>query len=187
MSPIAEGSSATDKEDESLSPSSETVDPMYIIKLTLPEPLVYASTSTIPFTLKIRADSPVIPRLFNHLDMYIIKKTVIFSGAYFGVREGVIGTAELHQVDDEPPESTAKEEGAVGWKVFRGSITSVREGGETSWAVPGLLNMKVRYSTPLHTPSLKLLQYCIRIRIGPSTTDPTRYFHNGKRPIPNPW
>ena len=136
---------STNKEYDSISSLSETVDPKYIIKFTLPEPLVYASASTIPFTLKLRGDSPVVPRLFNDLDVFIIKKTVVFSGAYFGVRDGVIGTAELHQVDDEPPESTAKGEEAVGWKVFRGSVTSVREGGETSWEVPGLINMKVRY------------------------------------------
>lgn len=150
-----EMSPSTDKEDGSISSLSEIVDPKYIIKFTLPEPLVYASASTIPFTLTLRADSPVVPRLFNDLEVYIIKQTVVFSGAYYGVRDGVVGTAELHQVDDEPPESTAEKEGAVGRKVFRGSVTSVREGGETSWEVPGLINMKVRYLAPLYHPPSK--------------------------------
>ena len=123
------------------------IDPKYIIKFTLPEPLVYASASTIPFALKLRADSPVVPRLFTDLNVYLIKQTVVFSGAYYGVRDGIIGTAELHQVDHEPPECTEEGEGAVGWKVFRGSVTSKREGGETSWEVPGLINMKVRCCT----------------------------------------
>jgi hypothetical protein len=144
MSPV---SSSADKENESKSSPPETVDPKHIIKFTLPEPLVYASASTIPFTLTLRADSPVVSRLFNDLDMYIIKRTVVFSGVYYGVRDGIIGTAELHQVDEEPPESTEEVEGAVGRTVFRGSITTAREGGESSWEVPGLINMKVRAAT----------------------------------------
>jgi len=61
----------------------------------------------------------------------------------------------------------------VGWKVFRGSVTSVREGGETSWEVPGVINMKVRRYAPLYHPSSKLLQYNIGIRIRPSNGTPT--------------
>ena len=30
----------------------------------------------------------------------------MFSGAYYGARDGIIGTAQLHQEDDELPEST---------------------------------------------------------------------------------
>jgi hypothetical protein len=175
-------SPSTDKEGEPTLSPIETVDPKYIIKFTLPEPLVYASASTIPFTLTLRADSPVIPHLFTDLDVYIVKQTVVFSGAYYGRKDGIIGAAELHQVDDEPPESTEEGEGAVGRKVFRGSVTSTREGGETSWEVPGLINMKVRYYTPLYYPSSKFPQYCICIRIRPSTTEPTvsvRYSHKG--------
>ena len=187
MSPL---SPSTDKEGEHKSLPSETVDPKYIIKFTLPEPLVYASASTIPFTLTLRADSPVIPRLFTDLDVYIIKQTVVFSEVYYGARDGIIGTAELHQEDDEPPESTEEGEGAVGWKVFRGGVTSKREGGETSWEVPGIINMKVRCCTLLHHPSSKLPQYYIGIRIRPSTAEPTvslRYSHNGNDLIPDPW
>ena len=161
---------------------SGTVDPKYIIKFTLPEPLVYASASTIPFTLTLRADSPVVPRIFTDLDVYLIKQTVVFSGAYYGVRDGIIGTAELHEVDDEPPECTEEGEEAVGWKVFRGSVTSKREGGETSWEVPGVINMKVRCCTLLYHSCSKLLQYFIGIRIRPSTAEPTvslRYTHKG--------
>ena len=183
-------SPSTDKEDKLISLPSGTVDPKYIIKFTLPEPLVYASASTIPFTLTLRADSPVIPRLLTDLDVYIVKQTVVFSGVYYGTRDGIIGTAELHQVDDEPPECTEEGEGAVGWKVFRGSVASIREGGETSWEVPGVITMKVRCCTLLHHPSSKLPQYCIGIRIRPSTAEPTvslRYSHNGSVLIPNPW
>jgi hypothetical protein len=178
MSPV----SSTDKEDKPISPPPETIDPKYIIKFTLPEPLVYASASTIPFTLTVRADSPLVPRLFTDLDVYIIKQTVVFSGAYYGMRDGTIGTAELLQVDEEPPESTEEGERAVGRKVFRGSVTSKREGGETSWEVPGVINMKVRYYTPLYYPSSKPLQYFIGIRIRPSTAGPTvslQYSHKG--------
>ena len=177
LSPV---SPSTDKEDESI---SQIVDPKYIIKFTLPEPLVYASASTIPFTLTLRADSPVVPRLSTDLVVYIIKQTIVFSGAYYGVRDGIIGTAELHEVDDEPPECTEEMEEAVGRKVFRGSVTSIREGGETSWEVPGVISMKVRCYTPLYHPFSKLLQYYIGIRIRPSTAEPTvslRYSHNGK-------
>jgi len=145
MSPV---SPSTNKGGKPISPSSGTVDPKYIIKFTLPEPLVYASASTIPFTLTLRADSPVVPRIFTDLDVHIIKQTVVFSGAYYGVRDGIIGTAQLHQEDDEPPESTDEVEGAVARKVFRGSVASIREGGETSWEVPGVINMKVRCYTP---------------------------------------
>ena len=148
MSPVPP---STDKEDGSVSSLSGTVDPKYIIKFTLPEPLVYASTSTIPFTIRLRADSPVVPCLFSNLDVYILKQTSVFSGPYYGVRDGIIGKAELHKVDDEPPECSAEGEGAVGWKVFQGSVTSVREGGETSWEVPGVMNMKVRCHTPYNT------------------------------------
>jgi len=179
MSPV---SSSANKGDVPISSPSETVDPKYIIKFTLPEPLVYASASTIPFTLTLRADSPVVPRLFTALDVYIIKQTVLFSGMYYGVRDGIIGTAELHQVNDEPPEITAEGEGSVGRKVFRGSVTSVREGGETSWEVPGVIKMKVCCYIPLYHPSSKLLQYYIGIRIRPSNAEPTaslRYSHNG--------
>ena len=181
-------SPSTDKKDGSISSLSEIDDPRNIIKFTLPEPLVYASASTIPFTLTLRADSPVVPRIFNDLDVHIIKETVVFSGVYYGVRDGVIGTAELHQVDDEPPESTAEGDGAVGWKVFRGSVASVREGAETSWEVPELINIKVRYLIPLYHPPSKLFQYRIGFRIKPSPTEPTsslRYSHNGERLMPN--
>lgn len=77
------------------------------------------------------------------------------------MKDGIIGVGEIWRVDDEsyptPPPSPSSEirSTTTSRKIYRGTLQSFREGGETSWNIPEFL--EIRYS--------------LRIRI---RVDPTR-------------
>jgi hypothetical protein len=66
------------------------------------------------------------------------------------VRDGIIGVGEIWQVDDgsypTPPPSPSLDDAppSLPRKVYHGVLKSVREGGETSWNIPDLLEIRVR-------------------------------------------
>jgi hypothetical protein len=122
----------------------------YAIQLMLPLPKVYASAAHIPFHLAFPADSPFLEHIFTKLSVHLIKYTVIRSGGFVSVKDGIIGVGEIWQVDDgtypTPPPSPSLEDvpSSLPRKVYHGMLKSVREGGETSWNMPDMVEIRVR-------------------------------------------
>jgi hypothetical protein len=122
----------------------------YAMQLMLPLPKVYASAAPIPFHLAFPADSPFLPHIFTKLSVHLIKYTIIRSGGFVSVKDGIIGVGEIWQVDDgsypTPPPSPSLEDAppSLPRKVYHGILKSIREGGETSWNVPDVLEIRVR-------------------------------------------
>lgn len=122
------------------------------------------STASIPFSLSFRADSDLIDHISTCLGVEIIKQTLFYAGGSFSIQEGIVASGEILQLDDEPPDflevelppspspsctspmsltSSTSPVSLVHRKVMKGTIATTREGGETSWKVPGIAEQKV--------------------------------------------
>jgi hypothetical protein len=147
-------------------------------QLVIPLPTAYASAAPIPFHLSFPSDSPLLDNLSNTLSINLIKYTIIRAGGFLSVKDGIIGVGEIWRVENEsyptPPPSPSSEvpSTTTSRKIYRGTLQSFREGGETSWNIPEYLEIRV---SPLFGFGCNLImtlgQYSLRVRI---RVDPTR-------------
>jgi hypothetical protein len=122
------------------------------IQLVIPLPTAYASAAPIPFHLSFPSGSPLLDNLSNTLSVNLIKYTIIRAGGFLSVKDGIIGVGEIWRVEEEsyptPPPSPSSEfpSTTTSRKIYRGTLQSFREGGETSWNIPEFLEIRVSAS-----------------------------------------
>ncbi|KAG8824345.1 hypothetical protein FRC17_009127 [Serendipita sp. 399] len=143
--------------DKRSSANSELVPPE-LVNLVLPLPKVYASAAPIPFQLSFASDSRLLSQIASNLTVHLVKATIIRAGGFISIREGIIGVGELWRVEDEvssPPHSPIDSSSISSRKIYRGTIKSTREGGESSWNIPEFLEIKYSLRVRIRCPDEK--------------------------------
>lgn len=131
------------------------------INLVIPFPTAYASAAPIPFHISFPSDSPLLTNLSNNLSVQLIKHSIIRAGGFISLKDGIIGVGEIWRVEDEsyptpPPSPTSECPSSVlnSRKIYRGTLQSFREGGETSWNLPEFLEIKYTLRVRIRAPGL---------------------------------
>ena len=100
----------------------------------LPTPLVYAVQQPVPFLLSLRGCSDAEMHLASRgVTIHLVRSVSLQVTGRRSVRETIIGTGQLHQVDRQES----------GERLVRGCVTGGQIEGEMSWKLDGLFDVKV--------------------------------------------
>ena len=123
------------------------------VKLNLPQPKRYPTTSLIPFSLKFTAPaSPWVSQLMaQNLRVDLVRYITILIDSKRSTRETVLGRGEIWRIEEQ-------EEGVY---IVYGNLKNGKTGAEYSWRVPGMVNVRVgldgfssRFYIDLYTSSM---------------------------------
>jgi len=103
-------------------------------QLSLPLPLSYPAKHPVPFHVNVLTALPLNKELLlSNLSILLLKVTIITCNGHRFRHDRIIGVGEVQQVSFKEDESI--------WSI-QGSIAGGREGGETSWSLEHVVEVK---------------------------------------------